>query len=153
MTITEEKSYRMMSGAEENYPKLGLVLKSSTGSTFFYIDSAYNGGFFNKAVGYAQRKQDNSDYDWTATEKLSTWDIDYTNGSYTKLAIARVGETYYFFVNDKLFATETDLRGLTGENVVGGCLCFNLGIRVQNINVIAGESEVQAKIESLGVNK
>lgn len=152
LTITEEKPYRMMSGSEENYPKLGLVLKSSSGSTFFYIDSAFNGGFSNKAVGYAQRKQDNSDYDWAATEKLANVEISYTNGNYTKLAIARVGGTYYFFVNDHLFATETALRGLTGENVVGGCLVFNMGIRVRNYNVISGEEEVLNKIQSLGVN-
>ena len=152
MTISEDSPYRMMSGAEEFYPKLGLVLKSSSGSTFFYIDSAYNGGFYNKVVGYAQRKQDNSDYDWNATEKLTSWDIDYTGGNYTKLAIARVGNTYYFFVNDVLFASESGLRGLTGENVVGGCLSFNLGIRVKNINVISGEQEVLDKIGTLGVN-
>ena len=152
LTITEDKPYRMMSGAEENYPKFGLVLKSNSGSTFFYIDSAYSGGFNNKAVGYTQRKQDNSDYDWTATEKVANWDISYTNGQYTKLAIARVGNTYYFFVNDVLFAKETNLRGLSGENVVGGCLVFNMGIRVKNYSVVSGEADVLAKIQSLGVN-
>ncbi len=151
MTITEDMPYRMWHGGIEYYPKFGLVLKSKTGSTFFYIDSAYAGGFNNKAVGYTQRKQDNSDYDWTATEKVAPWNISYTNGEYTKLAIARIGNTYYFFVNDQLFATETSLRGLSGENVVGGCLVFNMGIRVQNYNVISGESEVMAKIQSLGV--
>ena len=153
LTITESKPYRMMSGAEENYPKFGLVLKSKSGSTFFYIDSAYSGGFNNKAVGYTQRKQDNSDYDWAVTEKLGRFDISYTHGNYTKLAIARVGGTYYFFVNDQLFATETALRGLTGENVVGGCLVFNMGIRVQNYNVISGEEEVLNKLVELGVVK
>jgi hypothetical protein len=152
LTITENKPYKMISGADENYPKFGLVLKSNSGSTFFYIDSAYSGGFNNKAVGYTQRKQDNSDYDWTATEKVANWDISYTNGNYTKLAIARVGNTYYFFVNDELFATETSLRGLSGENVVGGCLVFNMGIRVRNYNVVSGEADVLAKIQSLGVN-
>ena len=152
LTITESQPYRMMSGAEERYPKFGLVLKSKSGSTFFYIDSAYSGGFNNKAVGYTQRKQDNSDYDWAVTEKLGHFDISYTNGNYTKLAIARVGNTYYFFVNDQLFATETALRGLSGENVVGGCLVFNMGIRVKNYNVISGEEEVLNKIRSLGVN-
>ena len=151
LTITEDKPYKMLSGADESYPKLGLVVKSKTGSTFFYIDSAYSGGFSKKAVGYVQMKQDNSDYDWAATEKLVNWDVSYTNGQYTKLAIARVGNTYYFFVNDQLFATETSLRGLTGENVSGGCLVFNMGIRVQNYKVINGEEGVAAKLAQLGV--
>ena len=153
MTITEDMPYRMWHGGIENYPKFGLVLKSQTGSTFFYIDSAYAGGFNNKAVGYTQRKQDNSDYDWAVTEKIRQFDISYTNGEYTKLAIARVGGTYYFFVNDILFATETNLRGLSGENVVGGCLVFNMGIRVKNYSVISGEDEVLSKLGSLGVNQ
>ncbi|MBR2381443.1 MAG: family 43 glycosylhydrolase [Clostridia bacterium] len=152
LTITEDEPYRMWHGGIENYPKFGLVLKSKTGSTFFYIDSAYNGGFNNKAVGYTQRKQDNSDYDWVTTEKVRNFDVSYTNGNYTKLAIARVGNTYYFFVNDQLFDTATNLRGLTGENVVGGCLVFNMGIRVKNYNVISGENEVAAKLSELGVN-
>lgn len=153
LTITENEPYRMWHGGIESYPKFGLVLKSKTGSTFFYIDSAYSGGFNNKAVGYTQRKQDNSDYDWTATERVRNFDISYTNGEYTKLAIARVGGTYYFFVNDILFATETNLRGLSGENVVGGCLVFNMGIGVRNYSVISGEAEVAAKLQSLGVNQ
>ena len=151
MTITESKPYRMMSGGEENYPKFGLVLKSKSGSTFFYIDSAYSGGFNKKAVGCCQRKQDNSDYDWAATEKLADFDISYTNGNYTKLAIARVDGTYYFFVNDQLFMTENSLRGLSGENVVGGCLVFNMGIKVRNYNVINGEQQVHDKLHELGV--
>ena len=153
LTITEDRPYRMWHGGLEEYPKFGLVLKSKTGSTFFYIDAAYSGGFNRKAVGYTQRKQDNSDYDWTATERVADWNISYTHGNYTKLAIARVNGTYYFFVNDQLFATETNLRGLTGENVVGGCLVFNMGIRVKNYNVISGQEEVLTKLQSLGVIK
>ena len=150
LTITEDEPYRMWHGGIEQYPKFGLVLKSKSGSTFFYIDSAYTGGFAKKAVGYTQRKQDNSDYDWNATERLRDFDISYTDGNYTKLAIARVGDTYYFFVNDILFATETALRGLSGEGVSGGCLVFNMGIRVKNINVINGEEGVAAKLAELG---
>ncbi len=152
LTITENKPYTLISGAQENYPKFGLVLKSPNGSTFLYIDSAYTGGFSKQQVGYTQRKHDNSDYDWTATEQVQPWNISYTNGQYTKLAIARLGDTYYFFVNDVLFATETGLRGLSGENVVGGCLSFNLGIRVRNYSVINGESGVREKVEALGVS-
>ncbi len=151
LTITENKPYTLISGAPENYPKFGLVLKSNNGSTFFYIDSAYTGGFNMKQVGYTQRKHDNSDYDWSATERVQPWDISYTNGNYTKLAIARVGDTYYFFVNDVLFAKETGLRGLTGEDVAGGVLSFNLGIRVRNYQTINGESAVLEKMNALGV--
>lgn len=152
LTITEDRPYKMITGADEMYPKFGLVLKSDNGSTFFYIDAAYNGGFNNQAVGYCQRKQDNSDYDWGATEKLSQCDVSYTNGNYTKLAIARVNGTYYFFVNDQLFSQETSLRGLSGENVVGGCLVFNMGIRVKDYNVISGAENVAAKLQELGVH-
>ncbi len=150
-TITEEVPYRFWDGTVDPYPKFGLVFKSDSGSTFFYVDSRYNNGFKNKYIGCAQRKQDNSDYDWTATEKLAEWDIEYTDGKYTKLAIARVNGTFYFFANDKLFSAETALRGLTGEDVVGGCLVFNMGIKVKNYNVVSGEQDVLNKIQSLGV--
>lgn len=152
LTITEDKPYRMWNGSAENYPKFGLVLRSNTGSTFFYIDSAYNGDFTNEAVGYTQRKSDNSDYDWTNTEKvIQVPGLKYTKGNYAKLAIARMGTTYYFFANDTLIAEASNLRGLNNE-VVGGCLVFNMGIRVRNYNVINGQENVSAQIEKLGAN-
>ena len=151
MTITEDKPYRMGDGTQEMFPKFGLVLKAEMGSTFFYIDSAYNGGFTNEAVGYTQRKSDNSDYDWVNTEKLTTVPgLKYTEGNYAKLAIARMGTTYYFFANGQFIGSETGLRGLNGE-VVGGCLVFNMGIKVRNYNVINGQAQVEAQLQSLGV--
>lgn len=152
MTITESKPYRLISGAEDNYPKFGLVLKSNGGSTFFYIDSAFSGGFNKKQVGYTQRKHDNSDYDWTNTEKVRQQDISYTNGNYTKLAIARVNDDFYFYVNDVLFAKESNLRGLTNEDVFGGCLVFNMGIKVRNYKVINTKTKVLEKIAQLANN-
>lgn len=150
LTITETRPYRLISGAEENYPKFGLVLKSNGGSTFFYIDSAFSGGFNLKQVGYTQRKHDNSDYDWTNTEKVRQQEISYTNGEYTKLAIARINDDFYFYVNDVLFAHETSLRGMVGEEVYGGCLVFNMGIKVRNYQVINGEAKVLEKVTQLG---
>ena len=127
-------------------------MSSPTGSTFFYIDSAYNGGFSNQAVGYTQRTADNSDYDWTNTEQLiRVPGLAYTDGDYTKLAVAKVDRTYYFFVNDKLVATARNLRGLNGENVVGGFRVFNMGVKVQKYSAISGQEAVQSKIAALGV--
>lgn len=152
MTITEDKPYLMRNDTQEMYPKFGLTLSSPTGSTFFYIDSAYNGGFSNQAVGYTQRTADNSDYDWTNTEQLiRVPGLTYTGGNYAKLAVAKVDSTYYFFVNDELVATARNLRGLNGENVVGGFRVFNMGVRVQKYSAISGQEAVQSKIEALGV--
>ena len=75
--------------------------------------------------------------------------IDATDS--VRLGVVRDGCDYYFFVNDHLFATETSLRGLSGENVVGGCLVFNMGIRVRNYNVINVESQVHDKLHELGI--
>ena len=62
-----------------------------------------------------------------------------------------MGTTYYFFANDTLIAEASNLRGLNNE-VVGGCLVFNMGIRVRNYNVINGQENVSAQIEKLGAN-
>ena len=153
LTITEDKPYYMMDNSLEKYPKLGLVLESEIGGVFFYIDSVYNNGYYQKAAGICKKKQDNSDYDWATGNKLTdNLDISYTNGNYTKLAIARVGDVYYFFLNDRLFATEANIRGLTGEDVVGGMLVLNNGVKARNYTVISEESEVLARIESLTLN-
>lgn len=154
MTISEEKPYYMMDGSLEKYPKLGLVLESESGGVFFYIDAVYTDGYFNRAVGICPKKEDNSDYDWSSVKKYSkNLAISYTNGNYTKLAIACLDGSYYFFLDDQLFAVERNIRGLTDESIVGGLLALNNGIKVRNYDVISGQSEVAEKIHSLGVNQ
>ncbi len=154
MTVSEEKPYYMMDGSLEKYPKLGLVLESESGGVFFYIDAVYTDGYFNKAVGICPKKEDNSDYDWSAVKKYSqNLAISYTDGNYTKLAIACLDGTYYFFLNDQIFAIENNIRGLNGESLVGGLLTLNNGLKARNYTVISGQSDVANKIQSLGVNR
>ena len=153
MTISEEKPYYMMDGSLERYPKLGLVLESESGGLFFYIDAVYNNGYFNKSVGICPKKEDNSDYDWSSVKKYSeNLAISYTNGNYTKLAIACLDGSYYFFLDDQLFAVERNIGGMDGESIVGGLLALNNGIKVRNYDVISGQNEVSDKIQSLTAN-
>ncbi len=152
-TITEKKPYQMISGKDEMFPKLGLVVRNGNAQTFFYIDAAYSGSFTNKAVGIAQRNMANTDYDWTGTESLKQTEISYTDGNYTKLAIARIENKFYFFANDRLMFENDDLRGLgAGSSAIVGCLIFNMGMRIQNYDYTVDAAAVQSKIAQLGVN-
>ena len=141
ITVTCEKPYRMTDGSPEYLPKFGIML----GRTFFYIDGAYNDsrGFYGDEIGIV------TDYDWA--NRIRTDNTSgYTNGAYTKLAVARIGKTFYFYVNDVLMATRSDLPEY-GENdpAIVQITTWNLGIRLRNYSYTVDSAEVQEKINAL----
>jgi hypothetical protein len=115
------------------------------GRTFFYIDGAYSDsrGFYGNKIGIV------TDYVWdTRIEVQNT--SRYTSGAYTKLAVARIGKTFYFYLNDTLIATRSDLPeyGANDPSMVQ-IVTWNLGIKLRNYSYVVGESAVQEKINAL----
>lgn len=87
--------------ASDAYPKFGIQVSCEENTIFFYVDADVS--YTQKRVGCAQRKLDNSDWDWTATEKL--YDVPnmvYSGGSYVKMAVYRDGDMFYYYINDQL---------------------------------------------------
>ena len=141
ITVTERKPYASVEGKAEYLPKFGIML----GRTFYYIDGAYadNRGYYGNKVGIV------TDYIWDSRVETPLTS-SYLNGSYVKLAVARIGKTFYFYLDDTLILTRSDLPEY-GENdpSLVNITTWNLGIRLRNYSYTVNESEVRAKIDEL----
>ena len=141
-TVTASKAY-----ANDLYPKLGIAMTTAgdyTNTIFFYIDGANN--YTNQAVGCAQRRLDNTDWDWDATEQIVHMPgIKYTNGSYVKLAVLRLGEKFYMMCNDQLVIYYDQFSIFNAVREAGvGFLTFNTEMKVRNYSATTDESVLSA---------
>ncbi|MBO4963083.1 MAG: family 43 glycosylhydrolase, partial [Clostridia bacterium] len=137
----------------DKWPKLGLIAKNDQACTFFYIDAANN--YTNMAVGYTQSKIGGGDWDWGTTEvfKNAPGIVYKGTGNYVKLAMARIDNYFYFFLEDQLFFSSAEQRGMQDDvEAVYGFLCFNSGMEVKDYSYITDRTQVNAKVEELKKN-
>lgn len=147
--------------AGDPWPKFGIAMSvyherpnnagAIDNTLFFYVDAADN--YTKPAVGCAQRRLDNSDWDWVSTEQLVTIaGLTYTRGSYVKLAVLKQGTNFFMFCNDKLAIFYDQFHTFTeGREVAFGFLCFNTHMKIRNYSYtldaefIASESDKYIK--------
>lgn len=129
ITVTTNKPY-----SKDPYPKFGIAVSCNddyTNTVFYYVDAV---NYTNTVVGCAQRRLDNSDWDWNATEQLVSVDgIKYTNDDYVKLGILRKGNEFYLICNDKV-AIYYDSFNIFNANqkAAVGFLSFNTPMKIKN---------------------
>ena len=151
-TVTASKAF-----ANDPYPKFGLAM--STGgidgvpknTIFFFVDAV---NYTSQNVGCAQRKLDNSDWDWNATEQnTSAGGISYTGGNYVKLAALRIGKEFFLICNDKL-AIYYDSFSVFESNVPCGVgfLSFNTPMKIKNYVATTDSAVLQEKFAQYGAN-
>ena len=151
-----KSAFPMWNNVADPYPKFGMVVRNLDACMFFYIDAANS--YSAQQVGYTQSKYGTSgDWDWAATEETAQVSINYSNAeftlteNYTKLAIARIGENFYLYINDTLIFTASGLRSLGAEDLASvGFLGFNTPMVVKNYSITTDSATVSAKIEQLG---
>lgn len=133
-------------------PKFGMALKSNNNHVFFFIDTgtALNG----KYTGVTYRAPTmleggflaSHDWNWglgIGTEASAV----YSGGSYVKLALLKVGSDLYFYVNDVIVNSISNLTGMEGQSAIGLTL-FNLNVTVKDYSVT---TEVQSYINAINV--
>ena len=146
----------------DEWPKLGLAIKTNKACTFLYIDAGDWANddtdpnyvpilYENKHVGYVESQQGGGTWDWAATEEIKAApSIEYKDGNFVKLAIARVENHFYFYCNGIKFFESEELRGLgAGVDAAYGFLCFNTGMIVKNYSYITDLNQINAKIAEL----
>lgn len=149
-TVTTDKAF-----SKDKYPKFGIAMTCNdyyTNTVFFYVDAV---NYTNTTVGCAQRKLDNSDWDWNATEQLVNVEgIKYTEGNYVKLAVLRKGSEFYLICNGKL-AIYYDSFNIfdDGQNSAVGFLSFNTPMKIKNYSATSDQSKIDetSKIYADGV--
>ena len=158
--------YETMPYMGDEWPKLGLAVKTGSACTFLYIDAGdwanddTNPNYVpilyqNKHVGYVQSQMGGGTWDWASTEEIKAApNIEYYGeGKFVKLAIARVQNHFYFYCNGIKFFESEELRGLgAGTDAAYGFLCFNTGMTVKNYSYTLDINEINAKIAEMQEN-
>lgn len=143
-TVTADKAY-----SKDKYPKFGIAMTCNdyyTNTIFFYVDAV---NYTNTTVGCAQRKLDNSDWDWNATEQLvSVGGIKYTNDNYVKLAVLRKGSEFYLICNDKLAIYYDSFNVFDdGQKSAVGFLSFNTPMKIKNYSATSDRAKIDEMSE------
>lgn len=129
ITVTTDTPY-----ANDPFPKFGIAMSCGgdyPNTIFYYVDAV---NYTNTIVGCAQRRLDNSDWDWDATEQLvNVPNIKYTDENYVKLGVLRRGSEFYLLCNDSLVIYYDNFNIFTdSQKAAVGFLSFNTPMKIRN---------------------
>ena len=124
----------------DGYPKFGLLVRNDKESRWGFIDAV---GFnqANTAAGMAYRGVSGisqSAWDWNSVIWGGATGCDFGN---VKLAIAKLGNTVYFLVNDVVYCTAP----FSGEVVVG-FESFNLEVTIKDVVSSTDVTTIERKL-------
>ena len=142
VTLTKNSPYMDSNGKIDLGAKCGIML----GRTFYYLDAAYDkkaACYTGSSVGVV------TDSNWK-TAFTFEHSQPYTNGEYVKMAVARIGKTFYFYFNDQLILTRSDLPEY--DDATAGIVNFttwNIGVRLRNYSYTVDKAAVEAKVAAL----
>jgi len=147
-TVTTNKAF-----SGDPYPKFGIVVSCDdiySNTIFYYVDAV---NYVKSEVGCAQRRLDNSDWDWTATERLvPVSGLNYTNGNYVKLAILRQNEKFYFICNGMVVISHDAFSIFVSDQKAGvGFLSFNTPTKIKDYYATSDSAVIAQKASELGI--
>lgn len=139
ITVTAGSPY-----SRDPYPKFGIAISCADdypNTIFYYVDAV---NYTNTVVGCAQRRLDNSDWDWNATEQLvDVQGISYTNDHYVKLAVLRKGNEFYLICNDQVAIYYDSFNVFNAsQKAAVGFLSFNTPMKIKNYFASADEGVI-----------
>ena len=124
----------------DGYPKFGLLVRNDRESRWGFIDAVgFNqantsaGMAYRGVSGIAQTSWDWNSVIWGGATGCSFADV--------KLAIAKLGDTLYFLVNDVVYCTAP----FTGDVSVG-YLCYNLETTIRNVSTSTDVETIEKKL-------
>ncbi|MBQ8558617.1 MAG: GH32 C-terminal domain-containing protein [Tyzzerella sp.] len=117
----------------DKYPKFGLILNGETESLKFYVDMTAE--MTATKVGVVHQPTNGAD-DWANSVSANVDNMKFTNEDKIKLAVARDGKAYYFYVNDELVLVED--YAFTDEKSAVGIFSFNTVLTASNYTVYTG---------------
>ena len=124
----------------DGYPKFGLLVRNESEARWGFIDAvAFNQA--NTSAGLASRAPEGisaGNWNWNGVVWGGATGCDFGN---VKLAIAKLGNTVYFLVNDVIYCTSS----IEGDVVVG-YESFNLETTIRNVKSSTNVSEIERKL-------
>ena len=120
----------------DDWPKMGLVIKSGEEMIFFFVDMYAN--LTGKKVGYVYHRNNinewGSSFDWSTAQTSDDLDINYANGNYVKMSISyNSGQLTLSIDGQQIFSLN---NVFDGEPAFCGLLSFNTAFKTRLINII-----------------
>ena len=130
------------------WTKVGLFAANDTYKVFGYIDVAdsLNEGdrrwaqlVYSKRTANQYNIAYESGWQWGAQGTRNIFDV-LVESTTVKIGLAKVGNTMYMFVNDKIVSTLV-LEGTEDETFIGGILGFHRNMTVSNVTATTGTAD------------
>ncbi len=141
------------------YPRIGIYVKDAVADdndTKQYLYWHLMGGedYTGKSVLLLHSNTAGTDLDWTDYLSDEILGLNYKNGNFAKLAVARLGGEFRFYCNDELIFTvqDGDMYGFSdGEDTASavGFYAINSLVRWKNYSIVTDIDDVKQKIDSL----
>jgi lysophospholipase L1-like esterase len=133
----------------DNYPKIGLFMKSATKTAYYFIDATT----FTNNWGNMVVRQDGGDWDWSCVfSSYKYLRAQSYNNSFKTLAILKTGNAIYCFADGNAVMYVTDLFN-ENETISVGVMDFNLQAQIKNPIAITEATAIETKMEELGIGE
>lgn len=143
-------------------PRFGIVVRDaskegdSEGRFLFWNLTCFEENYNNNQMICLTSDITGIGIDW------KSWDVGQTDvrslkctgGDYLKLAVARLGDKFFFFANDKLCLTRDDIEGFNSSEDTAsavGFLTFSTNARFKNYSVKTDKSDVEDILRHFGI--
>ncbi len=140
----------------DGFPKFGAILRNDDVSIFGYVDAVgLATGAGGKGSNIVYRPNITlaggfgaaGDWQWNNQPGGSQINGEYTNGTYVKVAIAKLGNQIVLWINDVLVSKTTAAYIDATDVVTVGFAGFNLEMTVEGLYVTTDIQEITEKVE------
>lgn len=162
VTVLNKEPYCMEPGTgKDPSPRLGLVVRDaskegdSEGRFLFWNLTCFETYDSNQMICLTS-DINGMTIDWKSWEKGQTnvRSLKCTDGEYVKLAIARLGDTFYMIVNDEVVMVRDDIEGFNNSEDTAsavGFMTYSTSARFRNYSVVTDVSKVKDTLKGMGV--
>ncbi len=163
VTVLNEVPYCMEPGTPTDpSPRIGLVVRdaSKEGDSdtrfLFWNLTCFDENYDSNQMICLTSDITGQTIDWKSWEKGQTnvRSLKCTEGNYVKLAIARLGDTFYLIANDEVVMVRDDIEGFNNSEDTAsavGFMTYSTSARFRNYSVKTDVSEVKTALKDMGV--
>lgn len=162
VTVLNEEPYCMEPGTPKDpSPRIGLIVRDASkegdsDTRFLYWNLTCFETYDSNQMICLTSDINGMSIDWKSWEKGQTnvRSLKCTDGNYVKLAIARLGDTFYLIANDEVVMVRDDIEGFNNSEDTAsavGFMTYSTSARFRNYSVVTDASKVKTTLEGMGV--
>jgi len=162
VTVLNKEPYCMEPGTPKDpSPRIGLIVRDASkegdsDTRFLYWNLTCFETYDSNQMICLTSDINGMSIDWKSWEKGQTnvRSLKCTDGNYVKLAIARLGDTFYLIANDEVVMVRDDIEGFNNSEDTAsavGFMTYSTSARFRNYSVVTDASKVKTTLESMGV--